>query len=104
MDMHHHNVVELTDLLPSDANVVERQTVVRHVLMTTVSSRDRTPVALAGAFVGPDGVVHTSACLIEPEYIPTVVEELSALISRLLAFSRDNERNQAKDSAEVTHL
>lgn len=58
--------------------------------MEAIIAHDRcSPVAYAGAVVGPDGEINTVACLIEPEHVGAVVAELSALIERLLAFSQE---------------
>ena len=84
------NVIRLADHLPSDANIVARQQVVREALKAGIElPASVAPVAYAGVTVAPNGEIRTTACLIEPEYVPSMVQQLALLTAKLLAFAQE---------------
>lgn len=85
------NVVQLDSYRTSDRNIALRQDLVREAT-EGYTTGENASVAFAGVTIAPDGSVSTSACLIEPEYVPVVVEELSGLMARLMRFMRAERR------------
>jgi rRNA processing protein Gar1 len=82
------NVVRLADYCEHDIHVRARQEVVARSLTNVMNGAKPIPVAYVGAVVDVNGEVSTVTCLVEPEYVPALAEELTALVSRLLAFAR----------------
>lgn len=84
-------VVNLADYLPSDANIVARQEVVRAALISVSEMpTEAAPVAYAAIAITPNGDVGAITCMVEPEQVMLIVEQMATLSARLLAFARDH--------------
>lgn len=82
------NVVPLDEYRLSDRNVSKRQAAAKEAAEAHLDSS--APIAYAAISVDEEGRITTSTCMIEPEYVPAMIEELGDLISRLARFMRNN--------------
>lgn len=80
----------LDEATDESSPTAQRQNRIRRFLLETAAS-GACPVAYAGVALCADGLLYTTALLIEPELVPDVVSALMALCDRLIAFAAECE-------------
>lgn len=83
------NVISLDSHRQRNSNIAQRQAIVRQSIEDGRAASGGA-VAYASVSITPQGETATTACLIEPEHVPAVVEALTGLIDRMQAFRAAN--------------